>query len=506
MVRCIPENDRLPHALYRAAQVRELDRIAIEEFGIPGRTLMERAGEAAFKLLRERWPEARDITLLCGIGNNGGDAYVLARLALQQGFTIHLLQLGDPGRLRGDALACAEAYRELNGAVFPYTGLPARTDVIVDGVFGTGLEREVAGRWRDALEEVNRHAAPVLALDIPSGLHADTGEVLGIAVRADACISFIGLKRGMFTGQGPGHCGKIHFNALEVPAAIYARQILAARRLDWEQQSTLLQPRSRTAHKGEFGHLLVIGGAPGYSGAARLAAQAGARTGAGLVSVATHPDHASIMNLNCPELMCHGVQSGRDLTLLLKKASVLAIGPGLGQNQWSRDLLGRVLDAGLPMVVDADALNLLADDPMKRDDWVLTPHPGEAGRLLGKSSRQVQADRFAAVTDLQARYGGVIVLKGAGSLISDSRQRPPAVCSNGNPGMASGGMGDLLTGIIGGLLAQGFAAPDAACIGTCLHAAAADGSAREEGERGMLASDLLPWIRHLLNRICIDRD
>ena len=178
----------------------------------------------------------------------------------------------------------------------------------------------------------------------------------------------------------------------------------------------------------------MIGGAPGYSGAARLAAEAGARTGAGLVSVATHPDHASVMNLNRPELMCHGVRNGRDLTPLLKKASVIAIGPGLGQGAWSRDLLGRALDAGLPMVVDADALNLLADDPLKRDDWILTPHPGEAGRLLGLTSRQVQADRFTAVTDLQARYGGVVVLKGAGSLIKDSRQRSLAVCSDGNPG------------------------------------------------------------------------
>jgi len=498
MVRCIPEYDRLPHALYRAAQVRELDRIAIEEFGIPGRTLMERAGNAAFELLRERWPDARDITLLCGIGNNGGDAYVLARLALEQGYMVHLLQLGDPGRLKGDALASAEAYREVNGAVFPYSGLSAKTDVIVDGIFGTGLEREVAGRWRDALDAVNRHPAPVLALDIPSGLHSDTGEVLGIAVRADASISFIALKQGMFTGQGPGHCGKIRFNALEVPAAIYARQIASSRRLDWQQQSTLLAPRSRTAHKGEFGHLLVVGGAAGYSGAVRLAAEAGARSGAGLVSVATHSEHAAILNLNRPELMCHAVRNGRDLAALLKKASVIAVGPGLGQDAWSRDLLGRALDAGLPMVVDADALNLLADDPLRRDDWVLTPHPGEAGRLLGLTSRQVQADRFTAVTDLQARYGGVVVLKGAGSLIRDSSQRPLAVCSAGNPGMASGGMGDLLTGIVGGLLAQGFDAADAACIGTCLHAAAADATACD-GERGMLASDLLPEIRHLIN-------
>jgi len=498
MVRTIPQTNLLPHALYRAAQVRELDRCAIEDFSIPGLTLMERAGKAAFDLLREQWPSARHITVLCGIGNNGGDGYVLARLAMAEGCHVHVMQLGDPGRLKGDALRSAEAYRAANGKVFSYDKLPLRTDVLVDGVFGTGLEREVAGHWREALEAVNRHPAPVLAIDIPSGLHSDSGAVLGAAVKADVTISFIGLKQGMFTAEGPAHCGRICFNALEVPAAIYARQLLSARRIDWRQQAGLLPARSRSAHKGHFGHLLVIGGMPGYSGAALLAAEAGARTGAGLVSIATHPEHAGVINLRCPELMSHAVASGRDLIPLLKRASVVAIGPGLGRTDWSRDLLGRALDAALPMVVDADALNLLADEPLQRDDWVLTPHPGEAARLLGISSREIQADRFIAAERLQQKYGGVLVLKGAGSLIKDSRQRPPALCSDGNPGMASGGMGDLLTGIIGGLLAQGLELSDAASMGTCLHAAAADLAARA-GERGMLASDLLSELRRLLN-------
>ncbi|MCP5416392.1 MAG: NAD(P)H-hydrate dehydratase [Chromatiaceae bacterium] len=501
MVRCIPDKNSLPHALYRAVQVRELDRITIEEFGIPGRTLMERAGAAAFALMRERWPDARDITLLSGIGNNGGDAYVVARLALEQDYTVRLLQLGDPGRLKGDALESAMAYRTAGGEVLPFNdGLPVRTHLIVDGVFGTGLEREVSGFWRDALEAVNRHPAPVLALDIPSGLHADSGEVLGVAIAADTTISFIGLKQGMFTGRGPDYCGEIRFSALEVPAAIYARQILSARRLDWAQQVSLLAPRKRTAHKGEFGHLLVIGGSPGYSGAVRLAAEAGARCGAGLVSVATHPDHAAVLNLTRPELMCHQVSSSAELTPLIDKASVIAVGPGLGQSLWSRELLGAALNADVPLVVDADALNLLAGESLKRDAWILTPHPGEAARLLGKSSHRVQADRFAAAAELQERFGGVVVLKGAGTLILDARQPAPGICSEGNPGMASGGMGDVLTGVIAGLLAQGFSLVDAATIGTCLHAAAADRVALT-GERGMLAADLLPEIRHLLNGI-----
>ena len=278
----MPGSDRLPHALYQAAQVRALDRVAIEEYGIAGVTLMERAGAAAFRLLQRNWPQARDITVLCGIGNNGGDGYVLARLAREEGFKVHLLQLGDPARLQGSALDRAEAYRAAGGRVRGFEAIPARTHLIVDAVFGTGLEREVAGRWREMLEAVNRHQAPVLALDIPSGLHSDSGQVLGMAVHAQATISFIGLKQGMFTGLGPSCCGNVYFDALSVPAVIYSSEILSARRLDWQQQAAGLAPRLRSAHKGDFGHVLVVGGASGFSGAARLAAEAAARSGAGL--------------------------------------------------------------------------------------------------------------------------------------------------------------------------------------------------------------------------------
>jgi NAD(P)H-hydrate epimerase len=409
-----------------------------------------------------------------------------------------LLQLGDAARLKGDALASAEAYRAAGGAVRGHQEMPQRTDVIVDGVFGTGLEREVSGRWRETLEAVNRHPAPVLALDIPSGLHADSGQVLGVAVRARATISFIGLKQGMFTGQGPEHCGDIRFDALQVPAVIYSREILSARRLDWAQQSSALSPRRRTAHKGDFGHLLVVGGERGFAGAARLAGESAARTGAGLVTVATHPAHAVLSTGSRPELMCQGIESPQQLDPLLRRATVVAIGPGLGQGRWGLSLLGRVLQTSLPMVVDADALNLLAEEPLERHNWVLTPHPGEAARLLGTTAGQVQADRYLSVLRLQQRYGGVAVLKGSGTLIQGPGQRPCAVCSQGNPGMATGGMGDVLTGVIGGLMAQGFEAEEAACMGVCLHSAAADRAA-EDGERGMLAGDLMPEIRRLAN-------
>jgi NAD(P)H-hydrate epimerase len=259
-----------------------------------------------------------------------------------------------------------------------------------------------------------------------------------------------------------------------------------------------LRPRAADAHKGDFGHVLVVGGAPGMPGAARLAAEAAARSGAGLVSVATHAAHAAVLNNGRPELMVRAVDAPAQLADLLARATVVAVGPGLGRGAWGRALFEQVLESGLPLVVDADALNCLAADPLKRDDWVLTPHPGEAARLLQSASAAVQADRFAAVTELQARYGGVAVLKGAGTLVAGGGV-PLRLCALGNPGMASGGMGDVLTGVIAALRAQGLAPLEAACSGVCLHAGAADALAATRGERGLLAGDLIPEIRRLLN-------
>ena len=499
-MRVMPFTETLPYALYRAEQVRELDRIAIQEFGIPGAELMLRAGSRAFQLLEHLWPTANRIIVICGAGNNGGDGYVVARLAKLAGREVRLFSLADPAKLKGDALTMADTWQDVGGEIESYTTLPAQCDLLVDAILGTGLEREVSGAWAEAIEAINRHPAPTLAIDIPSGLHADSGRVLGCAIQAQTTISFIGLKQGMFTGLGPDCCGEIFFDALEVPARIYSRQILAARRLDWGKASQLLVPRRRTAHKGDFGHVLIIGGDQGYSGAARLAAEAAARSGAGLVSVATHPAHAALLNLGRPELMCRGINEPEELAPLLARANVIGLGPGLGQGAWGRRMFAAALAAQQPMVVDADALNLLAAQPTIRTDWILTPHPGEAARLLQSDTRTVQADRFSAVTQLQSRYQGVVILKGAGSLICDGSSRPLGLCSAGNPGMASGGSGDLLTGIIAALVAQGHDLPEAAELAVTLHATAGDRAARQ-GERGMLAGDMLPHLRPLLNLV-----
>ncbi len=497
MSRPLPPSDSLPYALYTAAQVRALDQAAIA-CGMPGGALMARAGEAAYRLLRARWPEARRITLLCGAGNNGGDGYVLARLARADGLDVTLFQLGDVSRLGADAKGMLEAWLGMGGRLEAFQELPRRSDVIVDALLGIGLERPVEGEWARAVRAVNAQRAPVLAIDIPTGLHADTGRVLGTAIRAAATLSFIGLKQGLFTGAGPDCCGYIYFDGLGVPAAIFAREILAARRLDWAKTSEQGAPRRRDAHKGDFGHVLVVGGAPGFSGAARLAGEGALRAGAGLVSVATHPAHAAYLNMGRPELMVRGMVDPRELSPLLERANALAIGPGLGREPWGVGLIERVLAAGKPLVMDADALNWLAEARLRRDDWVLTPHPGEAARLLGCSAAEVQADRFSALRHLQDLYGGTIVLKGAGTLVLGPSPRPPGVCSQGNPGMASGGSGDVLTGMMAALLGRGLDPEQAAEAAVCLHAAAGDRAAAE-GEQGLLATDLIAAIRPTLN-------
>lgn len=496
----MPRSDRLPSALYTAAQVRELDRQTIERFGIPAPELMQRAGAAAFELLRKRWPDARRVCVLAGTGNNGGDGFVLARLAREAGLEAAVLQLGEREAISETARVHATAWDAAGGEWRRFDGIPGDCELIVDAMLGTGLQRDLGGEFKAAVEAVNAHRAPVLAMDIPTGLDADRGTILGAAVRADLSVSFIGLKRGMFTADAVDCCGEIRFDALEVPAAVYASQILSARRIDWAQQSTRMSPRRRSAHKGHFGHVLVVGGDHGYGGAPLLAARASARAGAGLVTLATRKRHVSGVLAVVPELMVHAVGRHAELDPVVAHCNVILAGPGLGRAAWGRRLFEQVLAQQRPLVLDADALNLLSEHPgLSRDDWVLTPHPGEAARLLQTCIAEIHADRFAAVEALQRRYGGCVVLKGAGTLVLGSGSRPVAVCSDGNPGMASGGMGDVLAGVIASFMAQGWSFSEAAELGVCLHAAAGDAAARADGERGLLASDLMPYLRRLVN-------
>jgi len=501
--------DHLPEALYTAADTRAADQRAASEYGLAGSVLMERAGSVAFALLRERFPRARRITVVCGPGNNGGDGYVLARLAKEAGLTVEMLSPADSAGLKGDADTARAAWSKAGGTVQPFTVASLQVcDVIIDALFGTGLERPLEGEWRTAIEAMNASGRPIFAMDIPSGLHADSGRVLGAAVRAALTLSFIGLKAGLFTGQGREYSGLILFNDLGVPDAVFTGVTPQARRITQHNLHGLLAPRARHAHKGDAGRVLVVGGQPGMPGAVRLAGEAAYRAGAGLVLLATHPAHAGLISATRPELITYGVNDAPAIRPLLagacaehgRSTNALAVGPGLGQGDWGRALWQAVLAVNKPLVVDADALNLLAAQPSSRADWVLTPHPGEAARLLGVGVADIQSDRFAAARAIAQRYGGVCVLKGSGTLIAANADQPLWLCDRGNPGLATGGSGDVLTGAIAALLAQGLTPIEAVRLGVWAHSSAGD-RAVANGERGIMASDLLVPLREAINSI-----
>jgi NAD(P)H-hydrate epimerase len=453
-----------------------------------------------FDSLLANWPDPGRIQVVCGTGNNGGDGFLVADLAYNRGIPVVVYQIGDPGKIGGDALLAREQALKDGVPIRPYTeGVVAAEGVIVDAMLGTGLGGEVRGAYREAIEAINATGAPVVAVDIPSGLCADTGRVLGVATRADLTVTFIGLKRGLFTLAGADRVGAVQFSDLGVPMEIYDEVPSDCARLELEPLLELLPPRPAMAHKGLYGTVLVVGGDHGMAGAAAMAAEAALRCGSGLVKVATRLEHVAALVARTPEVMPRAVASGQELAPLLEAADVLVVGPGLGQSSWSEQLLQAAAASGKPMVLDADGLNLLTAGDLvperRRDNWVLTPHPGEAARLLACDTAEIQADRFAAARALQDRYGGVAVLKGNGSLVAGSGQL--LLSDYGNPGMASGGMGDVLSGVIGSLLGQGLEPLPAAALGVCLHGAAAD-LAAEQGQRGLAATDLVPHLRALL--------
>lgn len=499
----LPPNARL----YTAGQVRELDRRAIQDYGIPGYELMQRAGRAAFLHLERMLMETGGpgsqagcrVLVACGGGNNAGDGYVIAALAKTKGYAVDVVALAYPEKLQGDALQAAQAWHKLGGRIRTLEQVEfSGYDVIVDAVLGTGLQRPVEGVFRNLIEQINAAACRVLAVDIPSGLNADTGQPLGVAVKADVTVTFIAMKQGLFTGRAADYTGRVHYETLDVPDTVLEAQLPSAELIMENEAGKVLPPRPRSAHKGDFGHVLIIGGDMGMAGAVYMAGSGALRVGAGLVSIATRRAYVSSLVSGRPELMCHGVEAPEELEPLLEKATVVAIGPGLGRAPWAQGLLAKALQSRQPLVVDADGLNLLAEEPVARGNWILTPHPGEAARLLGSNAAAVQTDRFMAVRALAGRYGGTIVLKGAGTLVVSAERHAVGVCPLGNPGMASGGMGDILTGVIAGILAQTGDLKAAARVGVWLHAWAAD-CAAEQGERGMSAMDLLPFIRELAN-------
>jgi hydroxyethylthiazole kinase-like uncharacterized protein yjeF len=500
-----------PSLLYSAAQVRALDAYAIAQ-GTAGYTLMKRAGEAALRALRSRWPTAMKVVVVAGSGNNGGDGYVLARFAQAAGLSATVLALTAPERLEGDARSAHDDFKASGGQIHTFASdLVSKADVIVDALLGTGLASAVRAPFVEAIAAINASGRPVFALDVPSGLNADSGAAMGIAIRADCTITFVAMKTGLFLGEGPEHTGRLLFDDLEVSPPDELRFRAVLERMSEADIAAALPARARTANKGDFGRVLIVGGGAGMPGAVRLAGEACLRVGAGLVTVATARENLPSIAAGRPELILHPVNGADDLQQPLEAASVVAIGPGMGRTAWARGLLDRVLASGKPLVIDADALNLLAERWLAAPRGsVLTPHPGEAARLLRQSTAAVQADRVSALRQLCDRHpGAIVVLKGAGTLVGvlDASENAEegtacdpiyALCERGNPAMASAGMGDVLTGAIAGILGQCHDPWRAARAGVMAHALAGDDIARDR-QRGVLALELAEAINRFVN-------
>lgn len=492
----------LPLAVFTNAQVRQIEQDIVEKANLSIDDLMSRAGIAAFDALKATWPDVNVITVLIGTGNNGGDGLVLARLAKEAGWQVRVLQVGHPDPEK-QSLANKNAHvnwEKAGGKIDPFIPQKISEGVIVDALLGTGIKGELAKAYEEAIDWINSVDSPVLSIDVPSGLDSNTGMAAKTAVQADVTVVMLVLKCGLFTGNAADYIGELWFNDLDIASEHYAHVTPIAQRLVYEQAIRALPQRQPASHKGNHGHVCVIGGgACGLSGAPLLAGEAALRAGAGLVSAAVSPNALPGIARGPVELMCHPIETENALCDLLDKADVIVIGPGLGQSTWSETMLKAALTTQTSCVIDADALNLLSKQPTKRDNWILTPHPKEAARLLETTVEVIQSDRFEAVENLAKKYGGVVVLKGSGTIIRDENGQL-WIAAQDLPLLGTAGTGDVLAGLIGGLLAQNKSLSLSALIGVSVHCEAAT-IERECGERGMLASDLFLHIRHLLDPV-----
>jgi NAD(P)H-hydrate epimerase len=512
----------LPTAIFSTEQIRTLERALMQAHHLSEYDLMQQVGEQMWQQIACRWPAVQHITVCCGPGNNGGDGYVIARLAKQQHKNVRILTAAPVEQLNGAARLAAEAAMRAQVMIERWDNKLPVADLYVDALFGIGLQRDIHSTYHQWITCLNQVSGPIVAVDLPSGIDADTGTVLGVAVKAHLTLTALALKIGLFTGEAVDYTGEVRVVCAALSLAdIHCVTPLAKRvtRTDFLQWPE----RPRHAHKGLQGHVLIIGGGIGMGGAVILAAEAALRAGAGLVTVATQSAHISAILSRLPEVMAVGVDSPDQLFPLLSRATVAVIGPGLGQSEWGKNLLQTTLDCALPSVVDADALNLMAlhavtfaaAPTISPRAWVLTPHPKEAARLLNTDIANVQRNRPLAVQQLSAHFHAVVLLKGAGTLIAapissstnqTAEQTPLQLIDAGNPGMAVAGMGDVLSGVIAAIMAQMIAqgmqenliALSATSIGAWLHATAGDQVAARQGIRGMRASDVISQLPNVM--------
>ncbi len=499
--------------LVTAAQMRELDRRAISETGLPSLVLMENAGRTTYQILRREFPDlAAEVAVLAGRGNNGGDGFVVARYLAGDRIPVVVFLLGRQDQVGGDARVNLEILRQMSVEVVevlspedlnPARRRLARAGLIVDALLGTGLDKPVQGLLADLIEKVNPLPAPVLAVDLPTGLSADTGEVLGTALRAEVTVTFGWPKLGQILLPGRDYVGRLFQVDLSIPPALAAA--IPTELAEAREMRELLPARPWGSHKGTFGHVLVLAGSAGKTGAAALTSEGALRAGAGLVTLGIAASLNDIMEAKITEAMtlalpeAHGARAlGRaalePIFKFLDPRSALALGPGLGTHPETQEVVRHLVKhLPQPLVVDADGVNAIAADPSclpAAGPRVLTPHPGEMARLVGAGVQEVQARRLGLARETAARLGVVLVLKGAQTLVAAPDGRV-SLNPTGNPALASGGTGDVLTGLIGGYLAQGLAPWDAARLGVYLHGLAADFWAAQYGPRSLIAGDLL---------------
>lgn len=480
---------------YNAQQSKQLDHLA--QAHIPGILLMKRAAMFAYKTLNHLAPKAKHLLIIAGTGNNGGDGLMLAQYAMIDGFEVEIVLLGNASQIQGDAFSVWQECQAMGLSASPLTETAlAKADIIIDAVFGIGLNKPVTSELAQQFQQINAAQKPVLAIDIPSGLSADTGEILGVAIQASYTCTFITHKPGLYTAQGTDTAGKIYFSDLFLPPRLFKDQPFIAQNHALNHWLKKRPPLKSAAHKGSQGTLLLIGGNRNMMGAIQLAGMAALNSGAGLVKILTKLEHCLAITQAQPELMVYDADAPHQLAPLLESSKAIAIGPGLGQDEWAQQLWQQMIPLDIAKVVDADALNLLAKSPQKRHDWVLTPHPGEAARLLNTTTQSIQSNRFQAIRQLQEKYGGVIVLKGNGTLIYDGQQLE--LCTAGNAGMAVGGMGDVLTGALASFIGQGLNLFDAACLAVSCHAHSGDLLANQKSQAGILPTDVIETLSQLL--------
>lgn len=489
----------LAHKLYRADQVRDNEKGAAEQSGCDMYTLMLRAGKCVFEQCQLQLPNSDHFLVLVGHGNNAGDGYIAACEAKNAGKQVVVCAVEPARELSGDALRAQQSWLSTGGTVNAFDAdFIDKAEVIIDALLGTGTNSAIRTEYATIIDAVNGSDKPVVSIDIPSGLEANTGQSMGRCIQADITVTFVGIKPGLTTGAGKQSCGKLVFDDLGIGKAFIGLARSSATIIELENFAQMA-PRAIHSHKGSYGRLLCIGGNKGTAGAIRLAGEAALRSGTGLVKVYAHEDSKIQINAGRPELMV----ITDSLEQALEWATCVVIGPGLGQDDWSQNAFDKTLQFcqthNKPIVIDADALNLLSrySGTFNMKECVLTPHTGEAARLANMSVEEVEADRFNAARQLAQRYHATCLLKGAGSIIDNETHA--WVCRHGNPGMATAGMGDVLSGVLGALLAQALPAQLACKYGVCLHARAGDVLAEQFGQRGLLASDLFDAVRALIN-------